>query len=823
MRFFNLSPRLLFLSELIFVAVAPLILAMSILGLWNWDFSIPLVYAGSDDVWQLVLTKMVRDSGWVLINPFLGAPNVANWHFNAAAQTSSVHSILMLGLAQVMDDAVRIQQTYYVLNFSLIALASYITARALGVSRIFSASMAFLFAFTSFRIGWMFYAYLANYFSVPLALLPVFWITMGKFALPTADGTAFISVVRTTLKLKIFWASVGCIVLVSLSDGYYAFFTLLLLGFATLLRLTAGDWKTPSRLFAPLALIATLFAVTIGMVIPLLSYQHSHQDEFFPGGKQDMSVLKQPFEAEVYSSSLKLLIAPIPEHRIKKVASIGEKLIATSNAARKFPQSKPIVSLGTVGSLLLASALGIVLWLLGRQSTAAPARSTSLPRALSPNPVLWTAIALSLFILLCATSGGIGTLLALVYPTIRAYDRFPIFLIFCLFLGAGSVFTAWSQGLSPRKYVAVALVTVAATAAGMYDQIPFNAEKGSAETKARYLAERGFVNQIETTLGPNALVYQYPHSQYLSDNKYYGWGSFAHIRLYMHSKTIRWSNGASKNSGVENWHESINDEPILRLISDIQGAGFRGMVIDRTVLPDAEYQTLRSTLLSESFEIHEDVESKLAFVKLRDPGFQIFFDAKGIDVQSINITSTDFNAKDLPDAINSRVLSETLKQSDTARPTFLDRTKYPTLFNSTQATSRGAGSSPITPPTDMKGAMTCQIDSGNLSASSDDVVTIELKNNNDFSWSFGKGGFPLSIGFHVQAASVTRWDDGYRIKPQLRLEHGAATKIRVPLKSLDLKTGLVGQTNAELTFSLVQDGNAWFEPIGCKVPVRLNG
>jgi len=160
--------------ELFLVAVVPLLFAMSVLGLWRWDLSIPLVYAGSDDTWQLVLSKVLKDTGWILDNPFLGAPDIAHWHNNAAAQTSSIHSIIMLDYPYFLDDAVKIQQTYYLLNFSLISLTSYVGCRLLGIARFMSASVAILFSFTSFRIGWLFYAFLANYFTVPLALVPVF-------------------------------------------------------------------------------------------------------------------------------------------------------------------------------------------------------------------------------------------------------------------------------------------------------------------------------------------------------------------------------------------------------------------------------------------------------------------------------------------------------------------------------------------------------------------------------------------------------------------------------------------------------------------------
>jgi hypothetical protein len=107
----------------------PLILAVRMLGLWSWDLSIPLFYTNADDIWQLALTKVLHDTGWVLTNPYLGAPEVASWHHNAAAQTSALHSVLMLALSPFIHDAVQLQQIYYLLNFPLIVLTSFIACR----------------------------------------------------------------------------------------------------------------------------------------------------------------------------------------------------------------------------------------------------------------------------------------------------------------------------------------------------------------------------------------------------------------------------------------------------------------------------------------------------------------------------------------------------------------------------------------------------------------------------------------------------------------------------------------------------------------------
>jgi putative flippase GtrA len=809
--------------ELFFIGVIPFLLAMSVLGLWHWDLSVPLVYSGSDDVWQLILTKVLKDTGWILDNPFLGAPDIAHWQFNPAAQTSALHSVIMLALSNFIHDAIKLQQFYYILNFSLISITSYVACRLLGIARFAAAAIAILFSFTSFRIGWMFYAFLANYFAVPLALVPVFWIFTGEFREYFLTEQAVCSIMSSLLRSKKFWISLVCVLLVTLSDGYYAFFTLLLLGFATAMRVVYGDIKAPASLLAPLLLIVTLISVALVISLPLSSYKLTHQEEFYPAGKEDPALIKHPFEAEVYSSSLKLLVAPIPEHRINKMGQLGQLIIDTSNAARKYPASKPIVSLGSIGSLLLLACLA-VLAMLTLDQASLHSRKKMLPDFLKKNPILWVAVLLSAFIFLCTISGGIGSLVALIYPTIRAYDRFPLFLIFCLFVGAGAAITALVKDATKLNRTVVIGVTLALTLAGLYDQIPFNAAKGNAQTLDKFLSERSFVHKIETTLPAGSMVYQYPHSQYLSDSKYYGWGSFSHLRLYLHSTGLHWSNGASKNSPVENWHERIADLPIANLISEVESVGFKGFIIDRKVVPLNEYNEILAALASQGLDVLEDAASNLTFAELKYPGFRIEYDQDFREASRIEITDkTQLAHSVLPSAIDEPAFQKFLVQKQSIPlPLRIERTLNPEIFTSLELLTRGYGEKAIQPLTDMKGQILCGIETGATVASQNDTILLTLKNQSTFDWYLQRGKLPIRIGMHLRKPDGTliRWDDGFRVPADMHVKHDNSVELSFPLNSLDLKTGVERNATIAIEFTLVQDGHAWFSPISCSSLVR---
>lgn len=806
----------------IMVAVAALLIGLVVMHAFSWNLSIPWKYPrlAGDQVWQLTLTKTLVDNGWILNSKYLGAPGIAQWYANPAAQTSSLHSVLMLGLSLFIGDAVRIQQVYFLLNFPLIALTSYLACRLLGIFRVPSAAVALLFPFLTYRFNLDIYAYLPNYFAVPLAIVPIYWILRGDYAAEAMCGTGIWRGIRASFSSRKFWLGAMFVTLMALSDGYYAFFTLLLLGFAVGARLVCGDMRRLMALLAPVTLIAILMAVALAMTWPLIHYKNTHHGEFYPNGRLDSTLIKQPFEAEVYSSNLKLLLAPAPSiERVPWLAELGQKMLDSTNGARLYKVADQ-APLGLLASMLLLASLALtVVALTGRKpsplgGTAAEQRSVQ---------VLWVSVALSLFIFLCVTAGGIGALIALVYPAIRAYDRFTIFLIFVLYMGgAAALTTALAHANKAKRIAWVGLVGIICVLS-LLDQIPTNAFGGTNEGRTRYLAERAFVHKVETSLPTGSMVYNYPYSQYLTNSKYYGWGGFSHIRLYLHSHKLRWSNGASKNSPVDDWQARMAGLPAAQLIVEMRAVGFRGMVIDRTVVGNSEYDELASVLKQETGRVPEtDKASELAFITLNNPGYRVTYDATFSQITRMTVFDRKLTlAARLPMLVNRSALEKVLADSDNHGSIVVDSATHPDVFLDPKIVEQGLGDYIIKPLEAMKGSMQCSLASGASSAGAKDTVVLRLTNKSSFDWLLNSGKFPLGVGVNLYQpdGSLASWDKGIRYPGKLRIEKGTTTDIRFPISLIDDKLSAAEKHNYIIQFKLVQDGNAWFNDIGCRVPL----
>ena len=781
------------------VIALPPILAIILLQLKNYDYNIPIIYGlpGHDDIWQFMLTKTLLDTGWVLENPYLGAPEIADLYYNSAAQTSSLHSVLMLSLSFLFSSAIEVQQIYYLLNFSLIAIISYACCRSLNISSVLSLLIAVLMCFTSFRVIGIHYAYLSNYFCIPAATLVVYWIMQGKFSHSNAstDNTETSKLVLNNYG----YLSLVIISLTALSDGYYAFFTLLLLGFAFVMRALYGDIKKPSSLVMPLALIVLLITIVVGMTLPLRVYVANHPEV------SNQDVMKKPNEAEIYSTSISLLLTPRTNHRLELFRDISEALVDQSNFNRKFPNGGSPVILGTLGSILLAVSL-IFLLLRGLRTF----RLTRLSKA-APNPnILEISAVLSLFILLYSIGGGLGTLTAFLYPTIRAYDRFPMFLLFVLYVGAGWTLSRLIADKPKSIVYSVNSLAALISLLAILDQVPQNPygiiDGKRPETHDRFLAEKSFVNKLESALPSGSMVYQYPYSQYLINSQYYGWGSFGHIRLYLNSKQLRWSNGGAKGSPADTWHWETSHLPLADIITEMKALGFRALVIDGAVLPTEEYQKAIEYMSEmENLNVVEDKKAKLSYIDLGEPAYLLTMNSDYSVPEKLKIidpSAIDYHK--VSKYLDKTVLRDILSKSNVF-PLEIDATNYPGIFRDSLLVFLGSGKFKITTPGEFVSETVCDLHDPNFELSPSAEFDVVVGNLSNFDWRMDSElSYPIRLKLLIseegQAAAERH------VPLNITIPSGETYKFT--LRAGALLSGI--RDKATVQIALMQDGNMWF-------------
>lgn len=807
----TLGPRSQKILVSLLLIIVPLALSYYALGLNHSSLSMPFFYGNSDDIWQFSLTKVLKETGWVLWNPYLGAPEIASWHHNSAAQTSALHSIIMLAMSPIFDSAVALQQTYYLLSASLISVITYWCARNLKIQKIPAICVAIIFAFNTYRYYFIIYSFLPNYFIVPLGLLIAIWVLQDKFSQDITPQSSAGFLNRYFSSPWHFAFGIGLTIAIGISDGYYAFFTLLLLGFGGVVRFFGGDWRHPQKLAPVSILIATLIASSILIQAPLYAYKKSHHSEFYPNGVLDPVLGKQIFEAEVYSTSLKILLSPIPQHHIETFANAGKVIYKSSNDARKFPAAPP-VTLGTVSALLLLMALLTIVTPNLRRRIA---QGRGCPPGEDQSMALTDALlAIIAFTFLTSISGGVGTIIALIFPTIRAYDRIVIFLdLALLLLGAHLVSMLLTDASRRTKPVFITLL-IAVSAFSLYDRIPKNSTLRSPAIASKFNNESRFIQTLESKVPAGSMIYQYPYSNYLRDNKYYGWGSFSHVRLYLFSKDFHWSNGGAKNSPADDWNYRISQLPFETQVAEMAALEFKAIVIDRTVVKDDEYGSIVQYLASHEMAVVDDAAAHLSYALLKPGPLHIKYkpDYRSLDHVTID-SPADLQNATLPNLINRTNFLAYIMKNHTY-PITITSADQPDLFIDSETLTKGNGDRAIVPIDTLHAKLTCK-----KSDKGQGTIQLGLANNGPFNLSLAQGSFPLNIGVHVvnEKEEAVLWDNGTRISAPMLIKNGETGTMTFNVNAFpDLSKALETSGNS-LKFELVQDANSWFAAVSCKV------
>ena len=810
---------------LILVGIGPLILGLYLLGAYTWDFTVPISYGLHDDLYQLVIAKGLIDNGWIFINDYLGAPGISDWHFHAAAQTSALHSIIMKFISIFVNNSITVVHVYYFLNFSLISLSTYYAFRLAKVDRWLSVSAGYIFAFLFFRVsGGYGVLFLSSYFMVPLSALVVYWSAIGLYTKDTStqinkNSSISIKNIKLLVTSKKVLFSIAVVILTTLSDGYYAFFTILLLLFVSLLVVVNEKTRNKINFVMPLFFSFIMLSVALALSYPIEKYKNDHYSEFHINGKESPATVKHPFEAEVYSTSLKLMLSPSSAHRNLTLQNLGKKIIETSKQSRKYlgnDQWMPLGMLGTIFMLLTFT------FLLSNKIKV----NNSLNRDFDDDSTqkLKILAILTFFILLSSIYGGIGTMTALVFPTIRAYDRFTIYLFFYIMLAAYYFLTI---KLSKKRkgsgiYILVVLLVTSFT---IWDQTPYHTSKHmrvvNEEGKLinnvnleveRFLAEREIISELESVLPIGATVYQYPFSQFLDNNQYYGQGASAHMRAYLHSKKIHWSNGASRRSPVDIFHHDLSEKSIHNLLELLPIYGFQAILIDRHVLKDHQYLEVKNAV-ADVFkkEVSNNESAKMAYIVLPSYGFTLTLDEDFKYPRYLNIIdSKKIDYLKLPSYISKDSLRAILAKYTNSKDLKIDLALTSGLLDK-DILDAGTVSfnTPLNVPS-LLGDIATDIQEIKLSKTENNKIILEVKNNSTFDWKLNSGFNPISVGYHIydKNGNLISWDDGYRIRSSDVLLAG--TSIEISVNSQDLKIYSACLNECNIVFELVQDGNSWF-------------
>jgi phosphoglycerol transferase len=530
------------------VAAGSLAIVTVLMELWRADLAIPLTYR-SEALFNALVVKATLDHGWPLDVPELGAPGHLDLR-DLPLGDNTLHLLVIRWLGLVSPHYAVVMNLFYLLTFPLVAVSAFHVFRRFGVGTLPAVWGSLLYPFLAFHLHrGQHHLFLSAYHVVPLAVMVALWIASGAVALVDSRSGRW---AWAWCRGKLVGSAVVCVLLAG-SGVYYAFFAGFFFVIAGARAALRG--RDVRHLALPLALTVLIVAVLGANYWPNIRYLRDH-------GATRL-VARDAIDAETLGLKLWHLLTPVTDHRLAPVARLKEDL--TTGRLHNEAEDAALGVVASVGFLTLLA------WLLvpGREEEGALAVMDDLS-------------VLNVSGVLLATVGGLGALVALLVPQMRAYNRISIYLAFFALFAVVVLIDRLEGRLGARRRVALALGLGVALAIGLYDQTSERTRPRHGALAAEYRSDAAFFGALTRTFPPGAAIFQLPAMALPEHPPIHRMRDYDHARGYLHAgAALRWSYGAMRGRESEAWQAWAAAQPAPALLDTLAAAGFSGLYVNR--------------------------------------------------------------------------------------------------------------------------------------------------------------------------------------------------------------------------------------------------
>jgi len=522
------------------------------LGLGH-GFNVPLV-VDVDAAGSLALAKGFTEGGGPYSNPWLGAPGRHEGY--DFPNCDALNTALLAGIAYVVREPVVAVNVFLLASFAFAAASAAFVALRLQVwapAAVLTGTCFALLPYHFYRgVG---HLYLANYFMVPVSILMALRL-MAPLPPSLLSGN------HSKHSRRVMTLATCACIAIGTTGIYYAIFS-------CLLYCVAGMYGWPRHgrrnAVAMVALIAITGITALAQGVPRTVYRLRE-------GHNQAAVERSRGGGELYGFRLGQIVLPAEHHRLPALRAIGQAysqgLQGLGLPKTEAQNSASLGILGSVGFLLLLPLIAMT-----------RSRPTSGESCFENFLHKLSVLGVAVFTL--GVCGGVGSLMGLAFPLIRAYNRISVVAGFLgLLLIAGLLTWLARQARRPGQkalcFTLCAVLTILASA----DQVPVGLyDRG--QTDAQWHAMADFVSQVETAVPPGSMVFQLPYVPFPEHPPIHRMVDYDHLKPYLHSHGIRWSYGAIKGRAVSEWQERTASLPVQKLVSELKKKGFCAIWVDR--------------------------------------------------------------------------------------------------------------------------------------------------------------------------------------------------------------------------------------------------
>jgi phosphoglycerol transferase len=544
---FNQSKIFTSIVQYLIAGTLSLVLFVLITHAWRFSLSVPFFYSG-DSISFSAQLKSIADTGWYLLNPYIGSPGGFNF-YDYPVSPDNFHYLLFKLMFLFTHNYAVVLNLFYLFTFPAATLSALLVLKRLGLRYPFALAGSLLFALLPYHFirGQVGHLLLASYYVIPLATWLCVLIANNQI-LPFTRGHYQQWILYFLLCL-----------LIGSSGFYYGVFSVIFLLISGLVASTQSKKLTSiwQALFLSFCILSTL-----GFnMVETFKYRAEY-------GTNKAILDRAPGESEYYGLKLTQLVFPLDNNRVQSLAQFKNSYNSSSPLVTHENGSATLGVLGSIGFLILLSVL-LLGWNISREVTF-----------LSK---------LNLSAVLLATVGGFGSMLAYtVSPLLRCYARISVFIAFFSLFAFFCLLQKISDRYSFLRTPVLAWGLIfCMIGIGVFSQTNSTFKNiQDPALVANFRSDANFVDKLEKSLPKSSMIYQLPYVPFPENPAVVSMKDYDHFRPYLHSHDLHWSYGALKGRPVANWLEGISHLPLSEMIKHIGYAGYNGIYINRNGYTD---------------------------------------------------------------------------------------------------------------------------------------------------------------------------------------------------------------------------------------------
>lgn len=523
------------LLDCLAAVLASAIAVFIIMNLWKADLSVPFAYE-RDAVQVSASIKGMTESGSFFILKNAGAPGISDTRCYPCSD--GLHIIVLKVISLFTSNWAVILNLFYLLSFFFASASTMFVFRRLGLSFAISLAGSLLFALLPYHfIRGETHLFLSAYFAVPLSFL----LAIEIFEKKETKGSGYI------------FDAILCAVIAS-TGIYYTFFSCFIILIAGIVSYLRSHKSIKLKKMLGLEILLVVFVVV--NMLPFIAYN-------IKGAETRVAVLRSPVAVETYGLKIIQLILPVTGHRLGQIAEVKD----VYNAKAPLVNENDSASLGlvvSIGFLILIAFIFVQ------------------PGSRLPDNRLKNLSILNISCILLAVVGGFGAVFSgLLFPALRAYNRISIFIgfmsVLALMLSIESL--AIKKKIDKKPLFLILIATGCFFALYDYSSARFIPEYSGL--RKAFSEDAGFISGIESKIDQGSAVFQLPFIEFPENPPVYGMKDYEQMKMYLHSKYLRWSYGALRGSPVSERNKEISEMPVSKMVDELKKAGFAGITVNR--------------------------------------------------------------------------------------------------------------------------------------------------------------------------------------------------------------------------------------------------